>query len=417
VRAWIPPLPLVFGIVCFGLSWPLLFAIARSGTFGVSLLALSWVHLVALGWITSIALAILLHALPAFLDVRWKTATVCRALLPLFLLAVFVLVAGFASADLRLVEYGAVITACTVLAYLSFTFEPLARGIRRGGATALVARAFAVPFLCLAATAALGGILANALTGRLPPHVLLRLPGLHALLGIGGWLTLLLLGVWARTLVPIADPSRRCRPLHVASATLLLTGILCAVVGAAVASAAIVRVSLGIVLTGLLFFAIDVAYVVVHATVRHRPPQVLMATSAVCAVATGIFAFVGGWFSPAYSAAVYIALTGLAGCAVIAHMHHIGVRVLLTFVLGDDDDTRPDCVLDGRLSWVTVGAYQAAVLLGAVGVACANGALLEAASATGFAAFLCIVANAVVAYRSARTRRRISRSAKDVCLN
>lgn len=303
MRAWIPPLPLVFGIMCFGLSWALLFTIARSGTFGVSFLVLSWVHLVALGWITSIAFAILLHALPAFLDVRWKTATFCRALLPLFLLGVFVLVAGFAMANLRLVQYGAVTTACTVLAYLSFTFEPLARGIRRGGATALVARAFAVPFLCLAATATLGGLLANALAGLLPPHLLLRLPGLHALLGIGGWLTLLLLGVWARTLVPIADPGRRLKALHVASATALLTGILCAVLGAASAPPPIARVGLGIVLVGLLFFATDVLYVVAHATVRHRPPQVLMATSAVCAVATGVLAFVGGWFPSAYFAA------------------------------------------------------------------------------------------------------------------
>lgn len=114
---------------------------------------------------------------------------------------------------------------------------------------------------------------------------------------------------------------------------------------------------------------------------------------------------------------VYIALTGLVGCAVIAHIHHIGVRVLLTFVLGDDDDTRPECVLDGRLSWITVGAYQAAVLLGSVGVACANATLLEVASAAGFGAFVCIIANAVVANRSARTRRRTSRGPKDVCLN
>ena len=65
------------------------------------------------------------------------------------------------------------------------------------------------------------------------------------------------------------------------------------------------------------------------------------------------------------SAAIYVALLGWIGSAVVAHVHHIGIRVLLTNVRGEDDETCPGAILFPPLTWATVAVYEAAVILGA----------------------------------------------------
>src|SRR5262249_45377858 len=79
-RHWIPPAGMIFGQLCHGASWLVALAIATFlSADPTTLPAIAWIHLVALGWVTVTAFSILLHAIPAFLDVPWKHETFARA--------------------------------------------------------------------------------------------------------------------------------------------------------------------------------------------------------------------------------------------------------------------------------------------------------------------------------------------------
>ncbi|MBV8068200.1 MAG: hypothetical protein JO113_09490 [Candidatus Eremiobacteraeota bacterium] len=205
MQGWIPPLPVALGMAALGFSWIVLFGAARDGVpVGLTLPALGWVHLVALGWITLVALSILLHVIPAFLGVEWRSRSLARAATLVFAAGAGTLVVGFSASNLATLQAGAWITLPALLIYTIAACEPLFEAIRRKGTARAVARAFGTTLVLLLITAALGFSFALALTGGAPATLLQQLPKAHALLGIVGWLSLLVAGVSARTMGPIA---------------------------------------------------------------------------------------------------------------------------------------------------------------------------------------------------------------------
>ena len=105
-------------------------------------------------------------------------------------------------------------------------------------------------------------------------------------------------------------------------------------------------------------------------------------------------------WQPAY---VYLALVGWLGQMVNAHLHHIGIRVLATLARGEDDETRPQALLTAPLSWATFGVYQAAVVLGAVGLLAHQAPAVALAGACGLLGWGLMGANLARAWRRART--------------
>lgn len=406
MRGWIPPLPMALGVTAFGLSWVVLFAVARNGVpFEISFAALGWVHLVALGWITLIALSVLLHVIPAFLDVDWRSDNVARAATLVFAAGVAALVGGFLASSLIALQWGAWVALLSLLTYAAAACEPLLRAITRKGMARAVARAFGTTILLLLLTAALGTLFVTALAGSAPASLLRELPKSHALLGIAGWLSLLVVGVSARTVGPIAGERSQQIWAHVLSSTALLAGAILAALGVALRLVPATLAGCGLLLLGILIFASDLWPVLLRATVPHRPPQALMACAALAGIAAGLL-LIGSALGQAWGAAtIYVALLGWIGSAVLAHIHHIGVRVLLTKALGEDDETRPQSVLVAPLTWATTVAYEGAVIVGAAGLFRGNADLVELAAALGLASFLMIVANLSTAYRRARQRR------------
>ncbi len=402
MRGWIPVLPLACGVISFGLSWIVLFAIAGDGAFG-SLHAFAWVHLVALAWITTIALAILLHAVPGFLDVEWSGlgANLARASTPVFALAALALACGFFCASLPLIEIAGTIAVVALIVYVVAIIKPLLIVMKRPGNIRAIARAFTITFTMLIATVLLGLSFAYALGGNAPPRLLLGLPGAHALLGLGGWLTLLVFGISARTLGPIAGSRSRYLALHIGSSSSVLVGTLLAAIGAAMGMGGLLIAGAALLLLGALAYAADITDVLRRATVSHRPPQLLMLFAAGWAVvAAALFmASVLGASLPA--AAVYAALIGWIGSAVVAHLHHIGVRVVLTQTRGEDDETRPEAVLTAPLTWTTLALYEFAAIIGTVALAGDIATLLRIAAICGFAAFGTMLVNLA---RAARTQ-------------
>jgi len=404
MRGWIPPLLMALGIAAFGASWVALAAVARDGTFGASGPALAWVHLVALGWITTIALAVLLHAVPGFLDVDWSgpSAIVARACSAVFPFAALGLVAGFLFASPATLAIAGSVVLAAIAAYVAAVFAPLHAAMGGDGVRRAVARAFAATLCLLVLTAILGVTFAYALDGIAPPTMLAGAPQAHALLGIGGWLTLLVAGVSARTMGPIAGARPRFRALHVGASSALLAGTLVAAAGAWMANAPALFTGCALLTAGALAYAADVADVLRRATVPHRAPQAFMAFAALWAVVATLLLFAGAADASHASAAVYAALIGWIGGAVLAHVHHIGVRVLLTSVRGEEDETRPWRVLAPPLTWITFGAYQAAAVLGTAGAYLGDGRAIAFAAGAGLLAFAALALNGARAVALAR---------------
>lgn len=402
MRGWIPPLPLALGAAAFGLSWIVLFAAAGAASTGVSFVALAWVHIVALGWIVLIALSILIHAIPAFLDVEWRLSGIARIATLFFAAGTAVLVGGFLGADTAALQAGAVLALAALAVYVAAACEPLGAAIARKGTARAVARAFGTTFAFALATAALGTLFAFALAGAASPSTLLELPKAHAVLGLAGWLSLLVVGVSARTLGPIAGERSRRIWAHVLSSSMLLAGAIFAAVALAFKLEAGILAGLALLLGGIGVYAYDLWSVLLRATVPHRPPQVLMACAGLGALAAAALAIGAALGRPWGLAAIYVALLGWIGSAVLAHVHHIGIRVLLTNVRGEDDETRPEAVLTAPLTWTTTALYELAVIGGAAGLLTTSSALVQTAACGGFASFTSLIVN--VARAASRSR-------------
>jgi hypothetical protein len=121
-----------------------------------------------------------------------------------------------------------------------------------------------------------------------------------------------------------------------------------------------------------------------------------------------VLALAASWGAPVGSAAVVVALAGWLGQMVNAHLHHLGIRVVSTFILGDDDETRPWTLLAPALSWTACGAAQAAVLCTAVRALGAPSAFAWFGGAAGLLGMAAMIANAATAVRRARTLKERS---------
>ena len=76
-KHWIPPAALVYAHLAHGFSWVLLLWAAWSqSVHGYT--GFAWIHTIALGWVTMSAFAILIHAMPNFVDVEWQGEKVAR---------------------------------------------------------------------------------------------------------------------------------------------------------------------------------------------------------------------------------------------------------------------------------------------------------------------------------------------------
>jgi hypothetical protein len=188
----------------------------------------------------------------------------------------------------------------------------------------------------------------------------------------------------------------------VLSSGALLAGAIIAAVALAYGLAAMLVAGLALLLLGVAVYAYDILQLLSRATVPHRPPQALMASATIGALAAAILAMGAALGRPWGLAAVYVALLGWIGSAVLAHVHHIGVRVLLTNLRGEDDETRPEAVLAAALTWTTAALYELAVISGALGLLQANSALVRLAACAGFAAFVALVVNSGTAVTRSR---------------
>jgi hypothetical protein len=386
-RHWIPPGALIFAQLAHGASWIILGGIAIAGpSWSLDFATVAWIHTVALGWATVAATGVLLHVIPQFTDVRWRGESVARTAVFFFAAGVVFFVAALLLAP-GLVPWAAGWIVLALLAYAAAAAATLMLALRGERVERAIARALATTLTFLILTALIGFGLALAISGRAAPPWIAALPAAHASLGMFGWLSLLVFGVSARTLKPIAGDKSRFKAAHIVVGSLTLLGVPLLAVGLAAVPALIWP---GATLFGFaaIVYALDVADILRRATVAHRVPQAFVAAAIVwllCGLVLGAGTLAGKPWQLVFG---FVILAGWIGQMIDAHVYHIGVRLLLTIYRGDDDETRPQDVLDARLAWCSFGAFQLALAAIVVGLLRENAASLIAGAALGFAGWL-----------------------------
>lgn len=398
-RHWIPPAALLYAHLAHGFSWALLLWAAWSASVH-GYVGFAWIHAVALGWITMAAFAVLIHALPNFVDVEWRGESIARWALVAYGAGVALLVFGFLGHAPVLGPGGDVLLAAIVV-YTATALWTLSTAMRGERVQRAVARAFSGTFLFLLATAVIGYGLAGMLGGR---GVLwaASLPAAHATLGTLGWLSLLVFGVSMRTLRPIAGAATRMRWMHIVVGTFTLVGVPLLAAGLASHRTALAWVGGVLFAIAAIGYVADVFDILRRATNPHRPPQAFVAFSLLwflAALAIGAGTLAGEPWQPAY---IFALLMGWIGQMVLAHLHHIGIRLLATVYRGEDDETRPQELLESRLSWFTLGAFQVAIALAAIGLMHDNLGLIARGAVFGAAAWIAMTANVLAARSRAK---------------
>ena len=399
-RHWIPPAALLYAHLAHGFSWALLFWAAWSqSVHGYA--GFTWIHAIVLGWVTMAAFAILIHALPNFVDVEWRGETVARWSLVAYGAGVALLLFGFLGHTNALGPAGDLLLA-SIVVYVATAFWTLSQAMRGERVQRAVARAFAGTFLFLLATAVIGYGLAGMLGGR---GILwaASLPAAHAALGTFGWLSLLIFGVSMRTLRPISGEATRFRWMHIIVGSFTLLGVPLLAAGLAAHNIVLAWIGGALFTIAALGYAFDVFDILRRATNPHRPPQIFVACSVVwflVSLAIGGGALAGLPWQAAY---IFVLLMGWIGQMVLAHFHHIGVRLIATVYRGEDDETRPQALLEPRLSWFTLGAFQIAIALVLAGLLRDQFSLVARGAIFGGAGWIALTANMFAAAARAKT--------------
>lgn len=403
-RPWIPPASLIAGQVAHGLSWLYLMLTPWPAVPGLSMQSLAWIHLVALGWLTMTALGVLVHVIPGFMDVDWRLEGLARwSLLP-FGIGVASLVLGFALVQPWALALGSTLIALgltgfmipAVLTVLSFKTTPTLKTPYK--------TAFLVVLGSLAIAAVLGVTMAWALAGAPWPAALIHLPPIHAVLAGGGWLSLLIFGVSTRTVFPVTGRRRTKLPFHVFVSAGFTLGSVALVLGLipGIAHPALRWAGIGAIALAVALYAVDMGKLLYQAPNEHKPPIAFVGSTLGYLILTallglGVTAGRADW----QAALAYVGLVGWIGLSVNGYLHHIGVRLLTTMARGEDDETRPVELLNPRLSWLSFGAQQVAVLGGTIALLAGGGQWLPVFGVFGLLGWIAMLLNVRTAWARA----------------
>ncbi len=370
--------------------------------FGASPIGFAWIHAVVLGWMSSTALAFLIHVLPTFTDTPLRLERVARFAPWLLQIGVVLIVVGFLVWKPSIVAAGGALVVVGVACALASFFATAAAALRSSDRTTrAVARAFLGVFFFLALTVGIG----FALSIGLDTHATFvpRWANVHAALGIFGWLGLLVAGVSMRTYNQLLGNSAG-RIAHIATSSLVLVGIALFWAGTLTQNTVLLEAGGAFVAAGAAVNFIATSRSLLRADAVHPLPVEFVAASDLWLLVAIAYA-VAGLLGHPYPAALLVAiLLGWIGQNLNAHMMHVGVRLIATLVIADDDETPPVELLDRRLGLASLLLWQAAIACGLAALTIGSGALLQAAGALALFGALALIANLRFAARSASLR-------------
>ncbi|MDQ2680379.1 MAG: hypothetical protein M3Y21_05070, partial [Candidatus Eremiobacteraeota bacterium] len=397
----------LFAQLAHGASWLLLVWAGISGSVEVvDVVSIAWIHTLALGWATVAATSVLLHVIPGFTDAQWRFETQARLSIGVLAFGVVLFVAALLTYP-QFAIVGAALIVCGLLAYCAAALATLWAAFRGERTERAIARALTITLLFMLLTALLGLALAALISGYHVPAWVSAVPATHANLGMLGWLSLLVFGVSARTVKPITGNKSRFSAAHIAVGSLTLLGVTLLAIGLSGVSLLIWPGAICFAVAATIYM-LDLLDILRRATVSHRVPQAFLLAGVAwlaCGLVIGAGVLSGRPWQLAYG---FIVLAGWIGQMINAHIYHIGVRLLLTVYRGDEDETRPQEVLDARLSWASFWLFQLAIVSATVGLLVANPILATFGGLVGCAGWLAMITNLVCARTKAMRPRTIS---------
>ena len=400
-KAWIPPVPLAFGLLAQGVGWA---AFGMLGDASLSPWMLVWIHAMVLGWLTATSLAFLVHVLPTFTDVKLRYERLARTSLWSYLAGVVVLLIGFAESQTLFLVYGGWIITLSVGLFSIAALRTVADAMKSDELPVrAVARALGITIVVLVITVLVGTLAAELLQrGWLTS---LRIVHVHAALGLVGWLAVLVVGVSARTFNRLLGRSRSRKHVHI------IVGM-CAWLGLALL---LLAVATNVPLANIFGVAVLVAAAGIYGVDNLLAlrsvggavfPRLFISASQIwlfCTAGLGVLALLG--WEHAFFAMLVVGIFGWIGQTAYAHIAHVGVRLIATLVLGADDTTSPKALIDARVATLFFIVAQATVIAAVVAVFTSNALAFRLASDVGM---LNVVLAVVFVLSAAENARRIT---------
>lgn len=348
-----------------GAGWLLLAWITnRREPFGTPLF-FAMLHAFGLGFLTLAAFSVLVHVLPAAAGL--SVGKTFRDRIPVWGLglgAIF-FVTGWLLPDLRLSFVGGAGILLSTGYFLGRVLKeliiPKNRPFRKnGGLGGMIA--IALSFLVIGVV--LGLWMLHALLYPSNGFVLVRLPLVHALSMIGGWLTLLVMAVFLRTSGPLLG-----HPVATIRSSLawglVATGLLLGFTGFLSSLRFLTVIGLATGILGLVLYGRPVIIALQKSRPMNPVPRWFL-LSAVSWLLLGLAILFLSFIDHAsfLPGLLMIFLVGWLGQFFLAHLYHLGPRLIGILRNGPQDMTPPVALLERTRSGATFSLYQAGIALG-----------------------------------------------------
>ena len=360
---FISPAGFLFMHLFQGAGWILLLAMAAIGDSWGSGLSFAVIHAFGLGFLSLAVLSVLVHVLPAACHVSVGEKLSDRWQIGVVVIGASLVVSGFGLANFRLSLLGGLLIFISIFFYVlrvsyelfkrskSWKMEPWLLGLMIWGS--LLFFLFGI---------SLGAFMLYHFLFPPLPLSFAFLPIVHATLMIGGWLSLIVTAVFSRTSGPTLGFTVPFRRACAAWGTMAM-GILLGVIGLLAQSRFVWISAFGIsILAFLLYNGSLIPFIFRSHSVNPVPRRYLISSVFYSVTGVSILAlFVLLKLPFSKMGLLFIFLMGWLGQFLLAHLYHLGPRLLSLLRQGPGDLTPPLALLDMRCSLLTFFLYQAGI--------------------------------------------------------
>ncbi len=350
-----------------GAGWILFFRIfEQREPFGTPVF-FAMLHAFGLGFLTLAAFSVLVHVLPAAAGLPVGKSVGDRVPVWGIGFGAILFVTGWLVPDLRLSLVGGAVILLSagyffgrVLKEIAF---PKGRPPRKDGGLGIL---ITVALSFLVTGIILGLWMLSALLYPSNGFVLARIPVVHALSMIGGWLTLLVMAVFLRTSGPLLGHPV-ATPRSVFAWSLAGTGVLLGITGLLFDTRFLTGFGLLAGISGLVLYGRPVITAFRNARPMNPLPLWFLG-SAVSWLLLGMALLFRSFLtrSPNLPGLLMVFLIGWLGQFFLAHLYHLGPRLIGILRNGPQDMTPPFALLARTRSRTTFSLYQAGIALGMV---------------------------------------------------
>lgn len=347
-----------------GAAWILLALLAlEKGAVG-SPLFFAVIHAFGLGFLSLAAMSVLVHVLPAAAGLPVGPGLRDRWPIGGLVLGAILFVGGWIGPNLKLSLVGGGVIFLSGGYFLGRVIREIAGRREHGGLQGIgLGLMIGVALTFFLAGSLLGILMLLTLLSPVFTLSLVKAPPAHALMMIGGWLTLLVMAIFLRTSGPLLGRSLM-GDLPVKGWLLAGSGIILALPGLLIPLPVLLPPGFALGAAGVILYGIPLKRALGMARPVNRIPLWFLRSSATWLLAGGLLLFFSmGSRRPPLAIILLIFLVGGVGQFFLAHLYHLGPRLLSILRNGPGDLTPPGALLNRKRSISTFLLYQAGIAL------------------------------------------------------